>query len=314
MCNFFISIYRIYNSMISYKVSILISSYNYAHIIEDTFESIKNQTFDFDEIEIIFVDDHSEDNSLEVLGKLADKFENVKVYQVPDGQKGVSYPRNIGIEKATADYIVILDADDRLDPEFIEKTYKEITENDVDMVKTSFFQGFDKKKSYSQNLGRVVVHPDDSTVLMSSYNYLEPWATMYDRKFLFDNNIRFSTVHKFYEGFLFAIECITKTNKDIILLDDYEGYYWNEKVDGLHNVNVTLDQLDNVIECFTDMFALLVADNQPMECIETFFPFALSLCGSGVFNSTATDYEKASFLYKKAFNMEYVEVPARKGE
>ena len=278
--------------MISYKVSILISSYNYAHIIEDTFESIKNQTFDFDEIEIIFVDDHSEDNSLEVLGKLADEFENVKVYQVPDGQKGVSYPRNIAIEKATADYIVILDADDRLDPMFIEKTYKEITENDVDMVKTSFFQGFDKKKSYSQNLGRVVVHPNDSTVLMSSYNYLEPWATMYDRKFLFDNNIRFSTVHKFY----------------------YEGYYWNEKVDGLHNVNVTLDQLDNVIECFTDMFALLVADNQPIECIETFFPFALSLCGSGVFNSTATDYEKASFLYKKAFNMEYVEVPARKGE
>ena len=187
--------------MLHYKVSILISSYNYAHIIEDTFESVKNQTFGFDEIEVIFVDDHSEDNSLEVLGKLADKFENVKLYQVPDGQKGVSYSRNIGLEKAAADYIVILDADDRLDSMFIEKTYNEITENNVDMVKTSFFQGFDKKKSYSQNLGRVVVHPNDSTVLMTSYNYLEPWATMYDRKFLSDNNIRFSTVHKFYEGF-----------------------------------------------------------------------------------------------------------------
>ena len=295
--------------MNNYKISILISSYNYAHIIEDTFESIKNQTFNFDDIEIIFVDDHSEDNSIEVLSKLSDKYENVKLYQVPDGQKGVSYPRNIGIEKATADYIVILDADDRLDPLFIEKTYKEITENDVDIVKTSFYMGFDKKISYSQNLGRVVVHPDDLTVLMTSYNYLEPWATMYRKKFLIDNNIRFSTVHKFYEAFLFSVECLTKTDKDIILLDNYEGYYWNYKLDGLHNVDVTLDELDNVIECFTEMFALLVSCNQPIKCIDTFFPFALSLCGSGVFNSTATDYEKAAFLYKKAFNMEYVERP-----
>ena len=91
---------------------------------EDTFETIKNQTFNFEDIEIIFVDDHSEDNSIEVIGRLADEFDNVKLYQVPEGQKGVSYPRNIGIEKATADYIVILDADDRLDSRFIEKTYK----------------------------------------------------------------------------------------------------------------------------------------------------------------------------------------------
>lgn len=290
-----------------YCISILISSYNYGHIIEDTFESIRNQTFNFEDIEVIFVDDHSEDNSVEVISKLTDKYDNVKLYHVPDGQKGVSYPRNIGIEKATGEYIVILDADDRLDPEFIEKTYKEITENNLDMVKTSFFMGFDKKVSYSQKLGRVVVHPEDVTVLMSSYNYLEPWATMYSRKFLIDNNLRFSTVHKFYEGFLFGLECITKTNKDIILLDDYEGYYWNYKLDGLHNVNVTLEQLDNVIECFTEMIALLVEDKQPTECIETFLPFALSLCGSGVYNSTATDQEKDYFLYKKAFNAVYFE-------
>lgn len=304
----------LYNNMLHYKVSILISSYNYGHIIEETFKSIKNQTFNFEDIEVIFVDDHSEDNSIEVIDKIADEFDNVKLYQVPEGQKGVSYPRNIGIEKATGDYIVILDADDRLDPMFIEKTYKEITENDVEMVKTSFFQGFDKKISYSQNLGRVVVHPDDVSVLMSSYNYLEPWATMYSRKFLIDNDIRFSLVHKFYEGFLFGVECITKTNKDIILLDNYEGYYWNYKLDGLHNVDVTVDELDNVIECFTEMFALLIEDNQPLNCIETFFPFALSLCGSGIFNSTASDEETSAFLYKKAFNMDYVEVPTKKGE
>ena len=135
---------------------------------------------------------------------------------------------------------------------------------------------------------------------------------MYSRKFIMDNDLRFSLVHKFYEAFLFSLECVTKTDKDIILLDNYEGYYWNYKAEGLHNVDVTVEELDNVIECFTEMFTLLVEDNQPVKCIETFLPFALSLCGSGVFNSTATDYEKASFLYKKAFNLEYMEVPVEK--
>lgn len=135
--------------MSNYKVSVLVSSFNYGHIIEETFETVKNQSFNFKDIEVIFVDDHSTDNSLEVLGKLADKYENVKLLQVPDGKKGVSYSRNIGIEDATGDYVVMLDADDKLDSKFIEKTYKEITENNVDLVKTSFYFGFDEKISYS---------------------------------------------------------------------------------------------------------------------------------------------------------------------
>ena len=288
--------------MSSYKVSVVVSSYNYGHIIEETFKTIKNQSFNFEDIEVVFVDDHSTDNSLEVLGKLADDFENVKVYTVPDGKKGASYPRNIGIESATADYIVMMDADDKLDPLFIEKTYKEITENDVDLVKTSFYLGIENPISYSQNLGRVVIHPDDVSILMSSYNYLEIWVTMYRRKFLIDNNLRLSYVHKFYEAFLFSLECILKTDKDIILLDDYKGYSWNLKMDGLHTVNVTVEELDNVIECFAEMMALLVEDKQPTQCIETFLPFALSLCGSGIFNSSASDEEKSAFLFKKAFN------------
>ncbi|MCR4822455.1 MAG: hypothetical protein K5873_06235 [Treponema sp.] len=40
------------------------------------------------------------------------------------------------------------------------------------MVKTSFYMGFDKTNSYSQNLGRQVIHPEDLTVLMTSCNYL----------------------------------------------------------------------------------------------------------------------------------------------
>lgn len=137
--------------MSEYKVSVLISSYNYAHIIGEAFESVKNQTFNFDDIEVIFVDDKSSDNSVEVIQKFVDEYDNVKLFITPEGHDGLSFSRNWSMELASADYITFLDSDDKLGPEFIESTYNEMVENDVDIVKTAFVVGFDKKMSYSQN-------------------------------------------------------------------------------------------------------------------------------------------------------------------
>ena len=130
--------------MSDYKVSVLISSYNYAHIIGETFESIRNQTFNFDDIEVIFVDDKSSDNSVEVIQKFVDEYDNVKLYITPEGEGGVSFSCNWSMELASADYITFVDSDDKLTPKFIESVYKEMTENDVDIVKTSFFLGFEE--------------------------------------------------------------------------------------------------------------------------------------------------------------------------
>lgn len=111
------------------------------------------------------------------------------------------------MELASADYITFLDSDDKLGPEFIESTYNEVVENDVDIVKTAFVVGFDKKMSYSQNLGRVVVPSDNITPLMT-YNYLEAWSTMYNKKFLLDNDLKFSYKYKIHENFLFSIQAL----------------------------------------------------------------------------------------------------------
>ena len=295
--------------MNDYKVSILISSYNYAHIIGETFKSIQNQTFNFEDMEIIFVDDKSSDNSVEVISEFVDKYENVKLYITPEGKGGVSFSRNWSMELATADYITFVDSDDKLTPTFIESVYKEMTENDVDIVKTSFFLGFEEQISYSQNLGRVVVPTDNITTLMTSYNYLEAWATLYKKEFLFENNIKFSEKYKSHEAFLFSMEALTKTTKDIILLDNLEGYIWNLKQEGLHDVHVQYDQMGNTIECSSKMISRLVDDNQPVECIETILPFILSICGSGIFNADATDEQKAGYFYEKLFHIDPTKLP-----
>ena len=290
--------------MSSYKVSVLISSYNYADIIGETFESIRNQTFNFEDIEVIFVDDKSTDNSVEVIQEFVDKYDNVKLYITPEGKGGVSFSRNWSMELASADYITFIDSDDKFTPEFIESVYNEMVENDVDIVKTSFFFGFDGKISYSQNLGRVVVPCDNLTTLMTSYNYLEAWATLYNKQFLLDNNLRFSEKYKSHEAFLFSIQALTKTEKDIILLDNLEGYMWNAKQEGLHDKNVQFEEMNNTIECSSKMISALVEDNQPVECIETILPFILNICGSGLFNADATYEQKSKFFYEKIFHLD----------
>ncbi len=291
--------------MSDYKVSVLISSYNYAHIIGETFESIKNQTFNFDDIEVIFVDDKSSDNSVEVIQKFVDEYDNVKLFITPEGKDGLSFSRNWSMELASADYITFVDSDDKLGPEFIESTYNEMMENDVDIVKTAFVAGFDKQISYSQNLGRIVVPSENITPLMT-YNYLEAWSTMYNKKFLLDNDIKFSYKYKIHENFLFSVQALSKTSKDIILLDNVEGYIWNLKKDGAHDKHAQLEDMENVIECSSKMISTLIENNQPSEAIESLFPFVLSICGSGIYNSDTTIEQKAYYFLKNIFHAENI--------
>lgn len=291
--------------MSEYKVSVLISSYNYAHIIGETFESVRNQTFDFNDIEVIFVDDKSSDNSVEVIQEFVDKYDNVKLFITPEGKGGLSFSRNWSMELASADYITFLDSDDKLNPEFIEATYNEMVKNDVDIVKTAFVIGFEEQVSYSQGLGRVVVPSDNITPLMT-YNYLEAWSALYNKKFLLDNDLKFSDKYKIHENFLFSVQALSTTKKDIILLDNVDGYVWNLKREGAHDKHVQLEQMGEVIECSSKMVSSLVENNQPTEAIETLLPFVLSICGSGIFNSDTTTEEKAEYFLRNVFHAENV--------
>ena len=180
-----------------------------------------------------------------------------------------------------------------------------MVENDVDIVKTAFVAGFNKEISYSQNLGRVVVPSDNITPLMT-YNYLEAWSTLYRKEFLISNNLKFSYKYKIHENFLFSVQALSKTNKDIILLDDVEGYFWNLKQDGAHDKHVPFEEFGNVIECSSKMISTLVQNNQPVEAIQELFPFVLSICGSGIYNSDTTMEQKADYFLRSVFHAERI--------
>ncbi len=94
-------------------VTIVIPTYNRAHVIEEALLSIQGQTYT--NWECIIVDDGSTDNTLEVLKGFEKKDNRFKIHTRPKNRtKGANACRNIGIEKSQGAYLIFLDSDDTL--------------------------------------------------------------------------------------------------------------------------------------------------------------------------------------------------------
>lgn len=106
-------------------VSTIIPCFNAEATIERAILSVVYQTTPVSEI--IVVNDGSTDNSGRLLEHLKSKYSQLKV--IHQENKGVSYARNIALQKALGDYILTLDADDYFDPSFVEKALVKFSED-----------------------------------------------------------------------------------------------------------------------------------------------------------------------------------------
>lgn len=99
------------------KISVVMPAYNIEDYIEETIRSVINQ--EFQDWELLVVDDGSEDSTLEKVKKLAEKDARIKM--ILQAHEGVSTARNKGIDQATGEYISFLDSDDLWDKTFLSK-------------------------------------------------------------------------------------------------------------------------------------------------------------------------------------------------
>ncbi|GGI28217.1 glycosyltransferase family 2 protein [Pedobacter mendelii] len=101
--------------MIKPLVSIIIPTYNYAHLITETLESVLNQTYD--NWECIVIDDGSTDNTEEVIEDFIKHHSTYSFIYIKKVNEGTSVAKNTGISLAAGKYIQFLDADDLISPE-----------------------------------------------------------------------------------------------------------------------------------------------------------------------------------------------------
>jgi len=128
-------------------VSVIIPTYNRAHLIGRAIQSVLNQTYQ--DFEIIIVDDGSTDNTEEVIKEFQEQDKRVK-YIKHDKNKGGSAARNTGIKTARGEYIAFQDSDDEWFPEKLEKQMK-IFENmpkEVGIIYSDMWRIIGNKKKY----------------------------------------------------------------------------------------------------------------------------------------------------------------------
>lgn len=107
------------------KVSIIIPCFNQGKFIKDAIESCIKQTYK--NIELIIINDASNDSSEEIIKQYEKEYQNIKYIKNKEN-KGVVFSRNIGITNGGGDFILPLDADDTIEPTYIEKAV-DILEN-----------------------------------------------------------------------------------------------------------------------------------------------------------------------------------------
>jgi glycosyltransferase involved in cell wall biosynthesis len=116
--------------MINELVSIIVPCYNVGPFLAETLESVLNQTYT--NWECIIVNDGSPDNTHEVALEWEKKDERFIYLKLENG--GVERARNTGIEEAKGEFILPLDGDDKLAPEFLEKTIQAFRESPETML------------------------------------------------------------------------------------------------------------------------------------------------------------------------------------
>lgn len=116
-------------------ISIIIPTFNRAHYIQETLDSIINQTYS--NWECIIIDDGSEDNTHEVIAKYLKKDVRFQFYNRPINRvKGANSCRNYGFELSNGELIKWFDSDDIMLPKHIEIAYRSLLNNKLDFVIT----------------------------------------------------------------------------------------------------------------------------------------------------------------------------------
>jgi|SRR5690554_5651841 len=131
-------------------VSIIIPTYNRAHLIGETLDSVLSQTYTH--WECIIVDDGSSDNTDEVVGEYLKKDPRFTYFHRPDTHlPGGNGARNYGFLQSKGEYIQWFDSDDLMHPEKLERKAQSFKTHKVDLVvsKSEYFNS--DKESYAYN-------------------------------------------------------------------------------------------------------------------------------------------------------------------
>lgn len=186
-------------------ITVIIAIYNGEKYLDACLKSVIGQ--DYINLEIILIDDGSEDSS----GKIADNYaeQDGRVKVIHQENVGVSASRNCGLEHARGKYICIIDQDDSISADYISYFYNLIREYNAEISYTpsadKFFKRIHSKKVTEKAFNSTGIKAAEE--MLYHKIVIAPWNKMISKDLIDNNHIRFQTDFFGGEGFAFSMEC-----------------------------------------------------------------------------------------------------------
>lgn len=174
----------------------IVPVYNVEQYLPECLESIFAQ--EFKSMEILCVEDCSEDGSLEILKKYAQKDHRIRIIQ-HNKNRGLSAARNTGLENATGKYVLFVDSDDVLGKNAIQLLYHEAEQKETDIVYFDYIKFYDENwvdgvapKTVRHSYDGVYTGREFFCATMQNKEFVVmAWRQFFRRDFLEQNQIQF---------------------------------------------------------------------------------------------------------------------------
>ena len=210
-----------------YEVSIIVPVYNVQNLLSKCVESLIHQTI-FQRLEIILVDDGSNDACGDLCDNYSRQYENIQTFHKING--GVSSARNYGLSHAKGEYIAFVDADDSVEPFYYETLLQAAKQKKAELVVGDYNIVYLDGKKHRYRSDNVQTHTWDSNAALVAFLKGENiGVNLFDKLFYrekigqlrFDENIRIG------EDLYFIFQYLTTV--DVVYGDFTPGYNYLQR-------------------------------------------------------------------------------------
>jgi glycosyltransferase involved in cell wall biosynthesis len=225
--------------------SIVIPTYNRAHILSRSIDSVLSQIYQ--DFELVIVDNGSTDNTQQWMDSTYQ--DDRLIYHYQDGSGSPASPRNKGMSLAKGQWVCLLDSDDRWDKNKLQRVFDAIqTTTNADVICHNENIYYEKTGS----IGRVIKYGPTSKNLYKDMlifgNRLSTSATSMRAEFLKDNNLQFNESSEFatVEDYDLWLN-LAKRNANFVFLSESLGFYTVGESNMIANSNLFCTNLQNLL-------------------------------------------------------------------
>jgi glycosyltransferase involved in cell wall biosynthesis/DNA-binding MarR family transcriptional regulator len=247
------------------EVSIIVPVYNAEKSIARCVDSILHQ--EYEDFELILVDDGSKDGSPAILDAYAKQDARVKVIHKPNS--GVSSTRNLALDQAKGKYIQFLDADDWIPDNSTKMMVRDAVDKDVDLVVGDFYRVVGKNVSRKGSIisNDVMTLQEFAEKMMNSpsdFYYGVLWNKLYKNEIIQNYNVRMDEDLSWCEDFIFNLEYLLHV-KTVSALQ-IPVYYYVKTEGSLVAKSMSLtkivDMKSNVFAYYNDFYKNVLDEKQ----------------------------------------------------